>query len=193
MNNKTYIIIIVLYLVVLYITCIYYDHQCVKLEEALVYKQTEITSIEKELSETKNNLQSEVENSVELNEALQKVSLRLKEYTTIVDNLKNNEYNLVYVGDFKLTHYCIEKYEHICGTGDGITATGTLATAGRTIAVDPSIIPYGTQVYIEGYGFRIAEDCGGAVSGNHIDIAVDTHEQAINTGATSGGVWVLIQ
>jgi 3D (Asp-Asp-Asp) domain-containing protein len=193
MNNKAYIMIIVLYLVVLYITCIYYDYQCIKLEETLVNKQNEIASIKKELSETKNNLQLEVENSVELNEALRKVSLRLKEYTTIVDDLKNNEYNLVYVGDFKLTHYCTEKYEHICGTGDGITATGTLVTAGRTIAVDPSIIPYGTQVYIEGYGWRIAEDCGGAVNGNHIDIAVDTHEQAITTGTTNGGVWVLIQ
>lgn len=193
MNNKAYIIIIVLYLVVLYITCIYYDYQCVKLEETLADRQNEITSIKKELSETTNNLQVEVENVAELNIAIQNVSSQLKKYAAIVDDLKSTEYNLIYMGDFKLTHYCTENYEHICGTGDGITATGTLATAGRTIAVDPSIIPYGTQVYIEGYGWCVAEDCGGAVSGNHIDIAVDTHEQAINTGATSGGVWVLIQ
>lgn len=193
MNNKIYIIIIVLYLVVLYITCIYYDYQCIKLEETLADRQNEVTSIKKELSETTNNLQLEIENSTNLNDALQNVSSQLKKYVAMVDDLKKNEYNLVYIGDFKLTHYCVEKYEHICGTGDGITATGTLATAGRTIAVDPSIIPYGTQVYIEGYGFRIAEDCGGAVNGNHIDIAVDTHEQAINTGTTNGGVWILIQ
>ena len=52
------------------------------------------------------------------------------------------------------------------------TATGTRATAGRTIAVDPKVIPYGTKVYIEGWGYRIAEDCGG-FSGKHIDIFVD--------------------
>lgn len=52
------------------------------------------------------------------------------------------------------------------------TATGTRATAGRTIAVDPRVIPYGTKVYIEGWGYRIAEDCGG-FSGKHIDIFVD--------------------
>lgn len=52
------------------------------------------------------------------------------------------------------------------------TATGTTATAGRTIAVDPKVIPYGTKVYIEGYGYRIAEDCGG-FRGNHIDIFVN--------------------
>ena len=93
MNNKTYIIIIVLYLVVLYITCIYYDYQCVKLEETLADKQNEITSIEKELLETKNNLQTEMDNAVELNDALQKTNSRLKEYAAIVDDLKNNEYN----------------------------------------------------------------------------------------------------
>ncbi len=52
------------------------------------------------------------------------------------------------------------------------TATGTTATAGRTIAVDPKVIPYGTKVYIEGYGYRIAEDCGG-FRGTHIDIFVN--------------------
>lgn len=57
--------------------------------------------------------------------------------------------------------------------GKGITATGTRATAGRTIAVDPKVIPYGTKVYIEGWGYRIAEDCGG-FRGNHIDIFVDS-------------------
>lgn len=61
------------------------------------------------------------------------------------------------------------------------------------MAVDPVIIPYGSQLYIEGYGFYIAEDCGGAVQGEHIDIAVETHEQAINMGITNGGVWILVK
>ncbi|WP_134702221.1 3D domain-containing protein [Ammoniphilus sp. YIM 78166] len=52
----------------------------------------------------------------------------------------------------------------------GITATGKRAQEGRTIAVDPSVIPMGTWVYIEGVGFRRAEDKGGAVKGNKIDI-----------------------
>ena len=57
--------------------------------------------------------------------------------------------------------------------GDGITYTGTMATEGRTIAVDPNVIPLGTRVYIDGYGERIAEDIGGAIKGNKIDIYVD--------------------
>lgn len=111
---------------------------------------------------------------------------------TIAD-LKSEEYELIYIGDYKLTHYCTEKRAHICGLGAGITATGTQVTAGRTIAVDPRVIPYGTEVYIEGYGWRVAEDCGGAVNGKHIDVAVETHSQALSMGTTTGGVWILVK
>lgn len=68
-----------------------------------------------------------------------------------------------------------------CGKSDGITATGTKATAGRTIAVDPSIFPYGTKIVINGNTYT-AEDCGGAVEGNKVDIFFNTHEEALNFG-----------
>lgn len=68
-----------------------------------------------------------------------------------------------------------------CGKSDGITATGTKATAGRTIAVDPSIIPYGTEITIDGVTY-IAEDCGGAIKGNKVDIFFNTHEEALQFG-----------
>jgi len=57
--------------------------------------------------------------------------------------------------------------------GNGITASGTHVKSGRTIAVDTSVISLGTTVYIDGYGYRIAEDTGGAIRGNKIDIYVD--------------------
>ena len=68
-----------------------------------------------------------------------------------------------------------------CGKTDGITATGTKATAGRTIAVDPSIIPFGTEVIINGNTY-IAEDRGGVIKGNKVDIFFDTHEEALQFG-----------
>lgn len=77
------------------------------------------------------------------------------------------------------TAYCPCK--KCCGKSDGITATGTKATAGRTIAVDPSIIPYGTEIIINGHTY-IAEDTGGAVKGNRVDIFFDTHEEARQFG-----------
>lgn len=121
------------------------------------------------------------------------VGTELLKANVIITDLKSNEYEFVYLGEYKLTHYCTEKREHICGTGAGITATGTQVTSGRTIAVDPSVIPYGTEMYIEGYGWRIAEDCGGSVKGNHIDIAVEAHSQALSMGTSYGGVWILIK
>lgn len=53
--------------------------------------------------------------------------------------------------------------------GYGITATGTTVQKG-TVAVDPSVIPLGTRMYIPGYGHGIAEDTGGAIIGNIIDL-----------------------
>ena len=190
MNNKLYIVIL-LYLVALYMLCIYYDYQCVQLEETLTNKQSEIASIQNDLLTTKNDLQLAIDDTRELNILLENANQQLKNYKTIINDLKNLQYQLIYLGDYKITHYCTEKRKHICGTGAGITATGTQVTAGRTVAVDPSVIPYGTELYIEGYGWRVAEDCGGAVDGKHIDIAVETHEQAISMGTKTGGVWIL--
>lgn len=77
------------------------------------------------------------------------------------------------------TAYCPCK--KCCGKTDGITATGTKATAGRTIAVDPNVIPYGTELIIDGITYY-AEDCGGAVKGDHVDIFFSTHEEAKQFG-----------
>lgn len=81
--------------------------------------------------------------------------------------------------EVEATAYC--PCEKCCGKSDGITVIGTKATAGRTIAVDPKQIPYGTEVVIDGHTY-IAEDCGGAIKGNRIDIFFDRHEDALAFG-----------
>lgn len=88
------------------------------------------------------------------------------------------------IGKCKLTAYCKENYPHICNNGDSSrTATGTTPTANRTVAVDPSVIPYGSKVIIDGYTYTyIAEDCGGAIKGNRVDILFDTHREALEFG-----------
>jgi 3D (Asp-Asp-Asp) domain-containing protein len=69
-----------------------------------------------------------------------------------------------------------------CSEGYGtMTATGTTATEGRTIAVDPKVIPYGTNVLI-GDRLYVAEDCGGLIKGNKIDIYFDNHKKVENFG-----------
>ena len=72
----------------------------------------------------------------------------------------------------------------------GITATGTRATANRTIAVDPTVIPYGAEVVIDGQIY-IAEDTGGVIKGNKVDIYFNTHEEALQYGRRQVEVFVL--
>lgn len=72
---------------------------------------------------------------------------------------------------------------------DGIgtrTASGTRVTEGRTIAVDKSVVPLGWWVYIEGIGFRKAEDTGGAIKGNKMDVYYDSLKTAKNFGRKKG-------
>ena len=84
-----------------------------------------------------------------------------------------------YLGQFMCTAYCVEPYDHICGTGDGITATGTEATPGRTVAADWDVLPPGSTVYIVGVGVRTVEDKGSAVTGKQLDVAVALHSEAL--------------
>ncbi|CAM4402393.1 G5 domain-containing protein [Paenibacillus alkaliterrae] len=68
----------------------------------------------------------------------------------------------------------------------GITASGTRVQEGRTIAVDPKVIPIGWWVYIEGIGFRRAEDKGSAIKGNKIDVYFDSSRTATKFGRKKG-------
>lgn len=92
------------------------------------------------------------------------------------------------LGVFDITYYC--SCEICCDVETGITATGAPVVEGETIAVDPSVIPYGTQVIIGGHVFT-AEDCGGAIKKNHIDIYVHSHEEALALGRTSAEVYLV--
>ena len=79
-----------------------------------------------------------------------------------------------------VTAYC--PCEKCCGAySNGYTATGAKATQGVTIATDPDVIPMGTEVEIDGHIY-IAQDVGGAISGNRIDLYFDSHEDALQWG-----------
>lgn len=93
------------------------------------------------------------------------------------------------MGNYKLTFYC--PCEICNGNSSGKTASGTMAAEGRTIAVDPSIIPLGSRVYIEGFGVFIAEDTGGAIKNNKIDVFVSSHSRAYELGVQSANVYLL--
>lgn len=76
-----------------------------------------------------------------------------------------------------------------CGKSDGITATGVNAKENRTVAADPNILPYGTEILC-GMGEFVVEDCGGAIKGNRVDFFFDTHEEALKFGIQEFTIWV---
>lgn len=76
------------------------------------------------------------------------------------------------------------------GSGTGLTSIGIVPYHG-IIAVDPDVIPYGTKVYIPGYGFAMAGDCGGAIIGNRIDLFMESYNDAIQWGRRSVNMYIL--
>ena len=81
--------------------------------------------------------------------------------------------------------YCAESYlikRH--------TSTGAIASANHTIAVDPRVIPYGSKIMINGVIYT-AEDRGGAVKGNHVDIFFNTHGETRAYGTRSAEVFLV--
>lgn len=76
------------------------------------------------------------------------------------------------------------------GSGTGLTSTGVVPYHG-VVAVDPDVIPYGTRMYIPGYGFAVAADCGGAINGNTIDLFMEDYGDAISWGRRDVTVYFL--
>ena len=105
--------------------------------------------------------------------------------------------------DVKATAYCLCK--KCCGKSEshpayGITASGLKIVPGtgmKVVASDPSVIPLGTEVYIEGlygasdYGYAIVADTGSAIKNLKIDLYMDTHQMALNWGVKTVRVYIL--
>lgn len=114
----------------------------------------------------------------------------------VIEEVKEPEPELL--GEYKITHYC--SCEICCGvwaenrpideSGQEIvtTASGAVSEPGRTIAVDPDVIPLGSTVIIDGIEY-IAQDVGGAIKGARIDIYCASHEEALNKGVIYADVY----
>ena len=95
------------------------------------------------------------------------------------------------LGSCEITAYCTGT---CCSSGTGITASGTVATVGRTIGVDPNVITLGSTVKIvfEDGTEHIykAEDTGSAIQGNIIDLLLESHESALQFGRQTCRVYI---
>ena len=105
----------------------------------------------------------------------------------------NREVSVLDLGEFTVTAYC--PCEICCGEysnpDNPTTSSGTRATAGRTVAADISVLPYGTQIIINNHIYTV-EDTGGAITGNHIDLYYDTHEEAVAFGKQQLNVYLVL-
>lgn len=125
------------------------------------------------------------------------------ENTTLVKGGRVFEFEKAFI--MMATSYCpgtpasgcpIDDKGHAFCTGpynDGYTYTGKKAVQGRgtlesprMVAVDPRVIPLGSMLYLEGYGFARAEDIGGAIKGHKIDILFDRHIDVARFGVKYG-------
>lgn len=92
-----------------------------------------------------------------------------------------------YLGKYRITYYC--PCYQCCGAYKK-TASGTIPKSGRTISVDPKKIKLGSKVKI-GNKTYIAEDTGGAIKGNRIDIFVKNHSTALRKGVKYKKVYLI--
>ena len=124
---------------------------------------------------------------------------RIIEIETNKESDTNQAVEPVSLGEFKLTAYC--SCEICCGkwalnrpidtNGNEIVygSIGERLTEGYSIAVDPNVIPYGTEVVINGHTYK-AQDCGGAIKENRIDVYCDDHQAALNFGVQYAEVFI---
>lgn len=121
--------------------------------------------------------------------------------TVTVELVPSDEF-MSYSGDFVVTAYCSceictgpysKNRPKVNNRTVVSTSTGSFAEEGVTVAVDPKVIPYGTKLYIEGVGVRVAQDCGGSIKGNRLDVYYSNHDDAWSSGLNDRPrkVWVI--
>lgn len=104
------------------------------------------------------------------------------------DARAQSDEKLISMGEFTLTYYC--SCEECSGHWGTQTATGNHCEQGRTVAVDPDVIAYGTRILIDDNVY-VAEDCGSAIKGDRIDIYVEDHDLVEKLGKKVKKIWLI--
>ncbi|WP_449354963.1 LysM peptidoglycan-binding domain-containing protein [Virgibacillus natechei] len=148
-------------------------------------EETEATEDEDTTAETSNESnQSESKQSSEPN----------VENTAAESNSNEEAANTEQKADGETISVSATAYTANCDGCSGVTSTGIDLNANpdkNVIAVDPSVIPLGTEVYVEGYGHAVAGDVGGAINGNKIDVHVATDAEASDWGVQTVDVTIV--
>ena len=113
-----------------------------------------------------------------------------KESPSQIQSNKSNSSLGNCLGNFRISYYTCSPAEN---GGSNLTATGATLTnvVGTCIAADPKVIPYFTNVYIDGVGYRTVMDCGGAIKGNKIDVLVRNKSDIPSCGVYYSNVYLV--
>ena len=179
-NRVMLTITMVCFIILFLLMCISYKAQN-KQKELVEDLPIEDVIIEPEVEEPVETIEEEVSEDIE-NE---KIQAALIAEANRIDNVV-------------VSYYCAEKYNHICNAGEPYkTALGYDVIPNLTCAVDPNVIPLGSTVFVD-YGDGViheyfATDTGGAIKQNRIDVAVETHDYALQCGLKNATVWWINQ
>ena len=118
-----------------------------------------------------------------------KATFRSVVVRTSVEDEEPQEPELVSIGTFTVYAYC--PCEKCCGQwSGGPTASGVMPEEGRTVAADWNVLPAGTEIYIDGVGWRTVEDTGSGINGHTLDLYMDSHQDALEWGLQEVEVFV---
>ena len=194
-------VIILVFFIIGVVAGFYYYEREDKIKQIILDTETNYTEQLKQkdeqintLEEEKTNLNIKVE---ELNKEIEALKVAKAKKATITSrggsttSRETVQASAPLTGDWiwaNASAYCA--CVKCCGKTNGITASGTKATAGRTIAA-PKNYAFGTKIEIAGMGTYIVEDRGSAITGNKIDIYFDSHAEALKFGRRNLQIKVL--
>lgn len=138
-------------------------------------QSTKLEENQKQLKAYQHNIKYDKEVIVQKNQVIQNQIHKLNLLNTELKQAKDVNKHLKYIGRFLITYYDLSyescnKYPN--DPAYGHTYSGAIAKEGVTCAVDKNVIKLGSYIYIDEMGCRVAQDVGGAVKGNHIDVFV---------------------
>lgn len=157
----------------------------------LEQKFLSVQSESQKLSKENEGIKAQLDKMVKENKSLEKENDSLKK--TKADTHATSSSVSAGYKDWKKVRVQASAYTANCSGCSGITTTGINLNKNpnqKVIAVDPSIIPLGSKVYVEGYGYAIAGDTGGAIRGHKIDVYVRSYQEAINFGRKQIQIYV---
>lgn len=168
------------------------DVKSISESDTIKEKQTEVNATDNKTISTKTTLNTKITSTSKSKPTSKPTTTTTKKNnitTTKKKTTTTTKSKLISLGKFKLTAYCA--CSKCCGKwSGGATASGVMPKSNRTIAVDTSVIPFGTKVVINGNTY-VAEDTGSAIKGKRIDVYMNSHQKALNFGVQYAEVFIV--